>query len=172
MKLLIVRHAESQGNASGNYSTADADSLSREGNAQALSLVDSLLPWTFDKLLVSPFDRTIETISPYLQMTRQRAEIWPEIAEACWQAEREEPSASWNAQPAVLPDPLAHLFAYRNDEPSKPAYPESFGEGLRRVHDAVEQIQKMADRSITSALMVSHGHPGAFYHDVQFCPIM
>lgn len=158
MNLLIVRHAESKGNASGDYSIATHDSLSGQGGEQAAALVDCLRSWTFDKIIVSPLLRAMETVFPYLEATHQKAEIWPEIAEACWQEQREEPSECWPTQPAALPDPIARLFTFRNDEAIKPAHPESFGEGLRRIHVTMDRIQKMDDSPNSTILMVTHGH--------------
>lgn len=159
MKLLIVRHAQSQGNASGKYSAADADSLSSKGKEQAVSLAECLRPWCFDKIVVSSFARAQETITPYLIATEQQAEIWPEIAEGCWHAVREEPSASWESKPATLSDAVSHLFSYRNGEAISPIpHKETFGEGLRRVHTAFERVQEMAGVPTETVLMVTHGH--------------
>jgi broad specificity phosphatase PhoE len=143
MKLLFVRHAESMGNASGEYSTAEADSLSPQGEGQAQALATCLSSWRFDKIIVSPRQRALETITPYLAGTDQQAEIWPEIAEACWHDEREAPSACWHPQPAELPD--AECFRYRDNEAIKPAFPESFGEGLCRVHATMDRLRDDVD---------------------------
>lgn len=158
MNLLIVRHAESKGNASGNYSVATHDSLSAQGEKQASFLAACLGARRFDKILVSPLQRALETVSPYLVATSQRAEIWPEMAEACWQEHREAPSECWKAQPASLPAAVAHLFDYWNDQAVMPALPESFGEGLRRVHVTRDRLQEMAAASDCSVLMITHGH--------------
>lgn len=158
MNLLIVRHAESMGNAGGDYSSATSDSLSPKGEEQALSLVTSLKSRHFNKIIVSPLQRTIQTATPYLVAANQKAEIWPEIAEACWQEQREEPSERWSKQSSSLPEDVAHLFAYRDDEAVRPAHPESFGEGLCRTRDAMDRLQRMAELEDTSALMVTHGH--------------
>jgi broad specificity phosphatase PhoE len=158
MNLLIVRHAESMGNATGHYSAEAADSLSPHGEEQASSLVASLKAWNFDKIIVSSLQRALQTVAPYLAATNQRAEIWPEIAEACWHDDREELSDSWNSKPDVLPDSVPSVFDYRDDEAITPAHPESFGQGLRRVHEAMERIREMADQSDEFVLMVTHGH--------------
>lgn len=158
MNLLLVRHAESKGNASGDYSVLSHDSLSCQGEEQASSLACCLRMRDFDEIIVSPLQRALETIAPYFDATHQRAEIWPEIAEACWQEREEKPSESWNTQPASVPDQIARFFAYRNDEALKPADPESFGQGLRRVHEAVQRIQEMVAKPDHSVLMITHGH--------------
>lgn len=159
MKLLIVRHAQSQGNATGKYSALDADSLSAQGKEQAVSLVESLKTWDFEKILVSPFERALQTVAPYLEATDQRAEIWPEIAEGCWHGKREEPSETWKPKPATLPDAVAHLFSFRDGEAISPIpHAESFGEGILRIQTAFNMLQKMADTSTGNVLMVTHGY--------------
>lgn len=158
MKLLLLRHAESQGNASGNYSSAISDSLSQKGEQQALAIVDELRAQHIDRVIVSPLKRAQQTITPYLADTKQRAEIWPEIAEACWHDVREEAAESWNSAPATLPSSAASLFSYRDNKPISPAHPESFGQGLRRIQDAMTLISKIAAKSNECILMVAHGH--------------
>ncbi|MCJ8328384.1 MAG: histidine phosphatase family protein [Lentisphaeria bacterium] len=158
MNLLIVRHAESKGNATGNYSALDQDSLSDLGQTQAPALAASLQKMEFDKIIVSPLQRTLETLSPYLELTNQHAEIWPEIAEACAHKVREEASDSWETQTAELPDTVASpLFSYRNYYAIKPARIHTFGEALRRVYDALELLQELS-RANESVLMLTHGH--------------
>jgi len=157
MKLIIVRHAESQGNATGDYSSLTADSLSPRGQRQARALAESLVGSEIDRLVVSPRLRAMQTIAPYLKAADRRGEIWPETAEACWHGEREEASGSWRSAPSSLREELAPLFFYREDNPVEPAHPESFGEGLFRVHETVRLLQPLGDRDVT-LLMVTHGH--------------
>ena len=149
MDLLIVRHAESQGNASGNYSTAVSDQLSARGEEQAIALADELSSWSFDKIIASPRERALQTITPTLIKTGQTAEIWPEIAEACWHDEREPPAESWEPQPA---DAVPH-FRFRDDRMIKPGHPETFGQGLRRVHDALELLTGYSANSIDAQVI-------------------
>jgi broad specificity phosphatase PhoE len=157
MKLLIVRHAESQGNATGNYSSLTSDSLSPKGEEQARALAERLAQLRIDRIVVSPRLRTLQTIAPYLESANRQGEIWPETAEACWHEQREEASSSWRSQPSPLPDELAPHFIYRDNNPVKPAHPECFGEGLLRVHETVQLLRALGDQDIT-LLMVTHGH--------------
>lgn len=158
MNLLIIRHAESQGNASGDYSSEIADSLSANGLKQAEALADSLASWNFDKIIVSPLQRTVQTITPYLTKTEQQGELWPEITEACWHDERECASGCWRPQAAVINGIAADLFNFRDGKAVQPAHPESFGEGLCRVNEALGLIQQLAETSEQNILMVTHGH--------------
>ncbi len=158
MKLLIVRHAESNGNADGDYSVASHDSLSSRGRRQALTLARCLMKYKFDRILVSPLQRALETIAPFLESTTRHAEIWPEIAEACWQSHRERASERWKTQPAFLPPHMAHLLYFRDNDAVKPAEDETFSEGLCRVYETRWLLQEMAGGSCRSVLMVTHGH--------------
>jgi len=158
MKLYIIRHAESQGNATGEYGTEVSDSLSLQGEKQAEALTEELKALGFDKIIVSPRLRTMQTIAPYLKKTEQKGEIWPELAEACWHEEREEPAEKWNPIPEKLSHDDEKIFTFRNNESVIPATLETFGEGLCRVLEAFKRIQKMAEESDESILMVTHGH--------------
>ncbi len=84
MKLTLIRHAQSMGNSTGNYSLLESDSLSEIGRQQAVDLSRALEGEPFDKIIVSPLIRALETLAPYLEATGQQAEIWPEIAEMRW----------------------------------------------------------------------------------------
>jgi len=159
MKLMLIRHAESMGNATGEYSTAIADSLSPRGHAQARALANALQKGDFEKMICSPLERTRDTIKPYLEATGQCAEIWPEIAEACWHDEREASAANWRPQPAPpLPDAYQPHFCYRDQNVVQHTHPETFGEGLCRVYSAVEMLQTMSKQTEGTILMVIHGH--------------
>lgn len=159
MNLLLVRHAESLGNASGgDYSVANADSLSPRGLKQAEALAVSLQSRTIDQVLVSPLHRAQQTIAPYLAATGRTAEIWPELAEACWHELREPPAKAWDAQPANLSESLRSHFFFRGGEAIRPVHPESFGTGLRRVYDALERLEENFGGSGQTILIVSHGH--------------
>ncbi len=158
MKLLIVRHAQSNGNASRDYSVATHDSLSSDGEEQAGSLAKILTAFTFDKVVVSPLQRAMETLVPYLSATRQKAEIWPEIAEGCWQKEREGPSGSWTSQPDRLSSRFSPHFTFRNNVAIRPSDQETFGEGLCRVHETSGLLLEEANKKTGSLLMVAHGN--------------
>ena len=157
MKLLLVRHAESNGNASGgDYSVPNADALSPNGLSQAETLAVNLIARDIDSVIVSPQQRAMQTITPYLEATGRQAEVWPELAEACWHDEREPAAESWGRQAATLPDDIARHFFFRDNQAIRPGPPHSFGAGLRRVHDARDKIEKTFGRSEATILMASH----------------
>ncbi|MDT8390344.1 MAG: histidine phosphatase family protein [Lentisphaeria bacterium] len=180
MKLLIIRHAESNGNAAGgDYSVDNADALSPRGQSQAEALAPRLGAWDIGTVVVSPQQRALQTIAPYLAATSRTAEVWPELAEACWQEEREPPADAWDSQPAALPRDIAKYFTWRDGQAIRPASWETFGTGLRRVYDALERIEKQFGSTKQTILLAAHGffiremmnlmlkrpRPEAFDHD-------
>lgn len=180
MNLLLIRHAESNGNASGgDYSVDNADALSPRGLSQAEALAECLAVWNIDAVIVSPQQRALQTLAPYLAKTDCMGEVWPELAEACWHEEREPAAEDWESQPATLPDDIAQHFYFRDGRAIEPGPPGTFGTGLRRVHDALERIENSFGKSEHTILMASHGYfisemlnlmlrldePEPFHHD-------
>ncbi len=158
MKLLLIRHGESMGNATGNYSIATSDSLSQKGKEQALATVPFLQSQSFEKIIVSPLSRAQETIAPYLKAEETQAEIWPEISEACWHEEKEPICNAWKTEAIEIATELKSFFTFKNDEAVRPLGDEPYGEGLKRVHSFVEYIKASSKKSDGTFLMVSHGH--------------
>lgn len=180
MKLLLIRHAESNGNAAnGDYSIANADALSPRGLTQAEALAAALESWEIGAVIVSPQQRALQTIAPYLAATNRKGEVWPELAEACWHEEREPIADTWGSQSASLPTDIARYFFFRDGQAIQPGAPHSFGAGLRRVYDAVERIEKSFSGSDQTILLAAHGYfiretmnrmlkltdPEPFHHD-------
>jgi broad specificity phosphatase PhoE len=157
MNLLLIRHAESNGNAAGgDYSVENSDALSSRGRAQAEALAVCLGAWDIDAVIVSPQQRALQTIAPYLAATGRTAEVWPELAEACWHEEREPVAEAWGAEPASLPTDIAQHFFFRDGQAIRPGPPDGFGAGLRRVYDALERIERTFGGSEQTILMASH----------------
>lgn len=74
MKLTLLRHAESVGNATGEYSFQQADSLSGKGWEQARHAAEVLAEGDFEHVIVSPLRRALQTAVPYLETTGRVAE--------------------------------------------------------------------------------------------------
>jgi len=159
MKILLVRHAESLGNATGDYSTASHDKLSPRGRGQAATLAKRLIRGAhrFDHIITSPLRRAIETVTPYLEATGRQAEIWPEAAEACWQEREEGAPAPWRGEPAELPAHAHGLFSFRDGRAVRPREAETFLEGLGRVHAALDLLVERHGGPDSFVLMVTHG---------------
>lgn len=66
MKTLLLRHVESLSNL-GNIADSQIDSdLSEKGLNDAINLIPTLNKYKFDAFVVSPLQRTIKTIQPFL----------------------------------------------------------------------------------------------------------
>lgn len=157
MSLIFVRHAQSQGNATGDYSTATHDSLSELGHRQAHALAAVLARHSIARVLVSPLTRTVQTIHPYLQCSNHIAEIWPELAEGCWQARDLTPAATFPTEPCILPEDLAPHFTFRDGRPLRPCGHETFAQGFYRARLVLQRLEPYSTGP-SDTLVVTHGH--------------
>jgi broad specificity phosphatase PhoE len=157
MHLLLLRHAESAGNASGDYSTDMHDQLSSAGERQAAALPQHLSGISIDTVLCSPLERALQTAAPLLEATRMTATVWPELAEACWQP-RSPTSLSWPSEPMNLPEDIEELFEFRDGKAVRPAATETFGQGLYRVLSARSLIEESFRKTDLCVLAITHGY--------------
>jgi broad specificity phosphatase PhoE len=162
MQLLFCRHGQSVGNLTEDYSTPDHDQLSPLGWEQAERLAERLAEYTFDALYASPARRAMQTITPYLICTGRRAEVWPELAEGCWQADRA-------AAPPVRPDPprpfaLNEALRERFVPCSVASYwapeDEAYCECLARIERAAERLLARHKGKPDRVLVVGHDYAG------------
>jgi len=165
VKLYFVRHGESVGNVGGDYSMSVSGDLTARGREQAEVLVSRLAPLAFDAIIVSPLERTVHTILPYLMRTDQTAEVWPEIAEMRGRKDVDDPPP-----PEVRHGPqfeipeAARSFLRLRDEPGAQCLPppgEAYAEGQRRVRLACERLMKLYGGRDATVLLVGHACSGA-----------
>ena len=156
--LHLIRHAESNGNAAGDYSVLDADALSNKGLFQAENLALNLGDQSFKQILVSPFQRAQETIYPYLKKNNIKAEIWPELSEACWQDEKEDKAERWESVPAKIENNMGTSFQFKDGIEIKAKGDASYGEDLLRVHNIGLWIDNIKEEYEGEILIVSHAH--------------
>ncbi len=162
MELFFVRHGQSMGNMTGDYSTDQHDRLSPNGWSQAQRLAERLAEGRYDRVYCSPLRRTMETISPYLHRLGRQAELWPHLAEACWQADRDAPPPARKGElaPIVPAGELEELFRLVPPHTCLPPEDETYQEGLARIAAArAELLARHAGRDET-ILVVGHGHAG------------
>jgi len=138
MKLYLLRHAESEGNATDDYSTAVHDALTSLGRMQAARLAEHLAGIKFDAVYTSPARRAMETIAPFLRRHGKKSEIWPELDEACWQTQRDAvaPTRARKGPACEIPTDMRSLFALRTDAPDMAPPDETYAEGLARARAA------------------------------------
>lgn len=163
LDIFLVRHAETQANASGVHNTVTSGSFSEQGERQIQQLTAGLAAYKFDAILVSPTERTLYTIAPYLLQSGRVAEIWPEIAECCWQKNRSDNVAGvpvWG-DAIHLPITIAPQFVFRTDIPQRNFANHSYADGVAQVRQAAQLIQQRYANSGKTILLVLHYHSGA-----------
>jgi broad specificity phosphatase PhoE len=165
VKIYFVRHAESKGNAGGEYDRSMSGSLSKNGHAQAQALVERLLNYDFDRILVSPLERTVNTILPYLKKTDRKAEIWPELVEARGRKDVDmdvPEEVRYGERVEILREARPHVTP-RGDEAGNllPPGDESYEEGQRRVTIAAKMLLEKHDMEDITFLVVGHACSGA-----------
>ena len=138
MEITFVRHGQSMGNMTNDYSTPAHDRLSPNGWQQAERLVARLEGYAFDEIYVSSLRRAWETVTPYLRARGRSAEMWPELAEACWQNDRNVPELvrQGNPRPFAVDQALAGSFVARAGVSYCPPENETYHEGLARISQA------------------------------------
>lgn len=157
MTLYFLRHAQSMGNLTGDYSTNLHDSLSETGFIQANALSDRLENKFFDKIYCSPLKRAFQTIKPYIKTNDLNVEIWPELAESCWQENRNiiKGDTPKYDEKSFLSEDYLNYFNHRDNKGLVPIENETYSQGISRLLKAIKLIESEAN-SNDAILIVSH----------------
>ena len=158
MNVTILRHGQTVGNATGDYSTTANDVLSEYGYEQAERLVAGLAGYQFDAIYCSPLERALKTIAPYLRENGRSAEIWTELAEACWQADHTTPipTRTNSARPVTLDAEVDGVFTLLAGYTALPYDDEVFQEGFARIDRAYERLLTRHSGTTVRVLVVGH----------------
>jgi len=158
MNVTILRHGQTVGNATGDYSTTANDVLSDYGYEQAERLVGGLVGYQFDVIYCSPLERAMKTIAPYLRENGRSAELWPELAEACWQADHSTPipSRTHSPRPITIEKDLEEMFTLLDGNAVLPFDDEVFQEGFARIDRAHERLLARHKDTTDRVLVVCH----------------
>ncbi len=162
MHLYFVRHAQSMGNMTNDYSTPAHDQLSPNGQQQAERLVERLAGLEFKRIYVSTATRTIQTITPYLKHCGLRAKLWPFLQEACWQRDRTTPVPLRTTPPSdyVMPVELSAHFDVLDDHQALPYAGETYKEGRARVINVYKHLLRWHGNRSDPILVVGHEFVG------------
>lgn len=162
LNIYLVRHGQTVGNATGNHSAENDRTFSRKGAEQVAALTQKLSPIRFDHILVSPKVRTMNTILPYLKQQKLKAEIWPELAECCWQKKVDARTAfNINRGPAIKLSSTQSGYFIFPDEASKQEYlPAGYSDGMLMVFKSFDKLTRNYGGSGKNILVVSHYHAG------------
>ncbi len=161
LDIYVVRHAETLANVTGVYDSHSDNTLSEHGKAQVDALTRSLSDDRFDAVLVSPAERALRTIQPYLQQSGRVGVVWPELVECCWQRDRNEDGSLHMAQAIRLPADIAAQFTFRDSGSTFEYANRNYGDGVAQVHQAAILLKKHYGNSGKRILIVTHYHAGA-----------
>jgi broad specificity phosphatase PhoE len=162
LDLYFVRHAQTLANAKGVTNTHTSSTFTDEGLAQIDTLTAALQGFHFDAILVSPTERTLLTIAPFLKASGQKGMVWPELTECCWQKERGDVASGQlvtSGEVRLTPE-HAPLFGFRDSEGSKLYANRSYPDGVAQVNRAAELIRQRYGNSGKTLLVVAHYHSG------------
>jgi len=160
--IYFVRHAETMGNLTHRHNYKNDRTLSPKGRRQVEALTRKLDTFSFDYIIVSPKYRALKTILPYLKKHRMVAEIWPELAECCWQKQR----YLSGGKPArgskiKLETAMKPYFTFA-DAQSRFSYDtRGYGQGMMQTFMASEKLKQRFSGSGKRILVVGHYHAGA-----------
>lgn len=153
--IYLIRHGESNGNATGDYSTLAHDNLTKKGIAQAKQLAVEVENINPEMILCSPLSRAMQTIKPYLENTDRKATLLPFLSECCWQ---EDGDKTISNPPKVIDFEVAEsdlaYFIKENDFDTIPSDDETWGDGYERVKKTFSWIQESDYESVA---ILTHG---------------
>jgi len=162
LDIYFVRHAETMGNLTGDYSEYNQKHFSDLGKKQIKELTEQISDKDFDYVITSPKLRTINTILPYLMKKNKIAEIWPEIAECCWQANRaQSPTHPFTVGSLIrLDGTKKDFFSFRDDKTMKFYRNGNYADGMERLKKAHSLLLERFSGKDVSVLIVGHSLAG------------
>ncbi len=163
LDIYFVRHAQTVANVTGDHSKENSRTFSAEGKRQLTHLTEQLKLLRFDAILVSPTERTLNTVLPYLKETEHKAILFPEFAECCWQMPRDlsDPGELVQAKPIQLDEQQQGYFVFRDDENAMHRYAnDNYEDGIAQVRHGVALLKKEYFGSGKTILIVAHYHSG------------
>lgn len=162
LNIYLVRHAETVGNVTGNHSAENDRTFSKKGRSQVAELTQKLSKIRFDAILVSPKYRTMNTILPYLKLHNLKAQVWPELAECCWQKKKDASYAFRIERGAriKLDSAMRPHFSFPDSASEREYAPFGYSDGMLMVFKSFDNITRKYGGSGKNILVVSHYHAG------------
>lgn len=149
--IYLLRHCESSANQDGVLAGRTAKiGLSRQGARQANKLAAALHRESFTKIYVSPLQRCVETIDPFLKKSRRRATSEPLFLEMNY--------GKWSGR-KLSELRRERLWKLIQKKPSSVKFPsgESFLSAERRIRRGLNKVARANPKG--KVLVVSHGDP-------------
>lgn len=164
LNIYFLRHIQTVANVTNRYNDSTESNYSDYGKSQLKGIPEYLKGYKFDAIIVSPKNRTICTIYPYLKANNLMGEIWPEVAECCWHSSGDTITPSINRNSCsdiVINDTLQMYFKLREDAIGK-LYPTiNYFDGKKQVNDAYNLLKEKYFNTDKTILIVSHALFGA-----------
>lgn len=149
-KIVLIRHAHSTANAAGVLSGQLPDvHLSKSGEEQAVRLSERLGPLTIAQVQVSPMDRCLETLTPWLEKYGKNTSVIsePNLIEVDY--------GKWSGKKLVTLS-RAKLWRKVQAHPSAVTFPE--GESIAQMQvRAMQPVHDFFASDCELTIMVSHG---------------
>lgn len=162
LDVYFIRHAETMGNVTLDYTETNQCTFSPKGLTQVAGVAAKLKDLSFDAILVSPTWRTRQTILPYLQERKLTAEICPEVEECCCDC-RADTLASANiplGAKIVITDGESPYFKLRDANAIFRFAPSTSEEAAAQIRRAGELIRFRFGGSDKTILIVTHSCSG------------
>jgi broad specificity phosphatase PhoE len=162
LDVYLIRHAETMGNVTLDYSETNQCTFSPKGLTQVAGITEKLKDLSFDNVLVSPTWRTRQTILPYLTAHKVTAEICPEIEECCCDCRGDTAPASNIplGEKIVISEGEAPYFKLRDTNTIFRFAPATEEEAVAQIQRAGDLIRSRFGGSGKSILIVTHSCTG------------
>ena len=162
LALYVVRHAETESNRTGIHNRINDRTFSSTGMNQVRILTERLGNHRFDRIIVSPKYRAMNTILPYLKKNGLVAEIWPELEECCWQREGRDAVSSGleHGKKIDIPGDMRPYFKLRDERTTHRYKARNYADGILQVQMAADLIKQRFAGASQSVLLVGHYHAG------------
>jgi broad specificity phosphatase PhoE len=150
MKIYILRHEER---------TIDCTffaPLTKKGLENSIKLSNYLLPLNIDEIYCSPFIRTLQTITPYINKTHKKLKLEYGLIEI-----KHESIISPKSHNVELPDYLTEFFNYDNNyttliNTNQIKYPENTNDLKNRVYFFLRHLLIQYHKTNKNILLVTH----------------
>ena len=162
LDVYLIRHAETMGNVTLDYSETNQCTFSPKGLTQVAGITEKLKDFSFDDVLVSPTWRTRQTILPYLKAHHVTAEICPEVEECCCDCRGDTaPAADIHlGDKIVISEGEAPYFKLRDTNTMFRFAPATDEEAAGQIRRAGDHIRSRFGGSGKSILIVTHSCSG------------
>ena len=149
-KIVLIRHAHSTANAAGVLSGQLPNvHLSKSGQEQAIRLAERLGPLTIAQVQISPMDRCLETLTPWLEKYGKKVAVIsePSLIEVNY--------GKWSGRKLATLS-RAKLWRKVQSQPSAVTFPE--GESIAQMQvRAMQPVHDFFASNLELTIMVSHG---------------